>query len=170
MKLNFLRLNTWIKPSLISESVVEIRTNIHLAREKPDNTTYAWSRGPYVWQQFVMIIKVLGWVLPHPSACLPHDTSTGIRGWPTHYYNVYPLSNVGYRPTWRPYKLLSLWDPIILYASVHNQSCSLGPDDQSSIETAGGYHLQSFEYENIPLSLFPFGILHFSLVAPPGLT
>jgi hypothetical protein len=31
------------KSSLISESVTEIRINIHLAREKPDNMTYARS-------------------------------------------------------------------------------------------------------------------------------
>jgi hypothetical protein len=36
--------------------------------------------------------------------------------------------------------------------------------------TGGGYHLQSSEYENRPLPTFLFGILHFPLVAPPGLT
>jgi hypothetical protein len=80
MKLNFLRLNTGIRPSLIFESVTEIRTNIHLEREQLDNTTYARSREPYIWQQFLTIIKELGGVLPHPSACLPCDTSTGICG------------------------------------------------------------------------------------------
>jgi hypothetical protein len=32
---------------------------------------------------------------PHPSARLPHDTVTGIRGWPMHYPDVYPLGMVG---------------------------------------------------------------------------
>jgi hypothetical protein len=40
----------------------------------------------------------------------------------------------------------------------------------SLIDIGGGYHLQSSEYENSPLSPFPSGILHFSLVAPPALT
>jgi hypothetical protein len=36
-------------------------------------------------------------------------------------------------------------------------------------DTGGGYHLQSFEYENRPLSPFPSAILHIPLVAPPSL-
>jgi hypothetical protein len=78
---------------------MEIRTNIHLEREQLDNTTYARSHEPYIWQQSVMIIKELDRVLPHPSACLPHDTSTGIHGWPIHYPDVHPRGMVGYRPT-----------------------------------------------------------------------
>jgi hypothetical protein len=34
--------------SHISEGFAETRVNLHLAREKPDNTTYAWSFRPYV--------------------------------------------------------------------------------------------------------------------------
>jgi hypothetical protein len=45
------------KSSLISESVTEIQINKHLAREKPDNTTYARSLGPYVWQPFMKSIQ-----------------------------------------------------------------------------------------------------------------
>jgi hypothetical protein len=33
MKVEFLHLDTTIKPSIISESVVEIQTNLHLARK-----------------------------------------------------------------------------------------------------------------------------------------
>jgi hypothetical protein len=32
---------------------------------------------------------------PHPSARLPRDTSTGIRGWPMHYPDVHTLGMVG---------------------------------------------------------------------------
>jgi hypothetical protein len=77
---------------------------------------------------------------------------------------------VEYLPTQQPLKLQSLWDAIIPYASVHNKSCSSGPDDRSSIDPGGGYHLQSSEHENKSLSPFPSGILHFTLVAPPGVT
>jgi hypothetical protein len=48
MKVPLLRFDTAIKSSLISESVAEIQINIHFVREKPDNTTYARSLGPYV--------------------------------------------------------------------------------------------------------------------------
>jgi hypothetical protein len=37
---------------------------------------------------------------------------------------------------------------------------------QSLIDTGGGYHLQSSEHENISLSSFSSGILHFPLLAP----
>jgi hypothetical protein len=105
---------------------------------------------------------------PYPSACLPRDTSTGIRGWPPHYPNVHPLSMVGCRPTLRSLKLLSLWDTIILYASVHNQSCSPGSDDRSSIDTDRGYHLRpNIKTHHSPP--FPSCILHFPLVALPVL-
>jgi hypothetical protein len=40
---------------------------------------------------------------------------------------------------------------------------------QSIINIGRGYHLQSSEHENKPLSTFPSNILHFPLVAPPGL-
>jgi hypothetical protein len=107
---------------------------------------------------------------PYSRAGPPHDTSTSIRGWPPHYTIVHPLSMVGCRPTQQLSNLLSLWDPIILYVSVHSQSCSPRVDDRSSINTGGGYHLRSSEHENRPLSTFPSGILHFPLVALPGLT
>jgi hypothetical protein len=51
------------------------------------------------------VIKESGRVLPHPSARLPHDTVTGIRGWPMHYPDVHPLGTVGYHPTRRHTKL-----------------------------------------------------------------
>jgi hypothetical protein len=40
---------------------------------------------------------------------------------------------------------------------------------RSLIDAGEGYHLQSSEHENKPLSPFISGILHFTLVAPPGL-
>jgi hypothetical protein len=60
------------------------------------------------------VIKESGWVLPHPGACLTRDTSTIIRGWPMHYPDVHSGGMLGYRLTWRPTKLLCLWDPINL--------------------------------------------------------
>jgi hypothetical protein len=34
-------------------------------------------------------IKESGRDLPHPSACLPHDSSTDIRGWHVHYPSIH---------------------------------------------------------------------------------
>jgi hypothetical protein len=115
----------------------------------------------------MMTIKESGRVLSPPSAVFHVITLTGIRGWPKHYPIVHPLSGVRYRPSQRPSRLLNLWDPIILYALVHNQSCSSVPDDWSSIDTGRGYHIRISKYENRPLSPFPSGILHFPQVAHP---
>jgi hypothetical protein len=154
----------------VTEGVVEIWINIHLAREIHWWHDTCEPHRHHEWQPFVMTIKESGCVVSHPSAYLPCDTWTSIRGWPTPYPIVYPLSDVRYRWSWQLSKLLSLQDPIIFYASVHNQSCSPGPDDQSSIDTDGDYHLQSSKHENRPLLTFPSGILHFPLVALPDLT
>jgi hypothetical protein len=40
---------------------------------------------------------------------------------------------------------------------------------QYIIDTCGDYHLWSFEHENRSLLTYPFGILYFSLTAPPSL-
>jgi hypothetical protein len=115
-------------------------------------------------------IKESGRVLPHPNAHLPHDISTGIRGWPMHYPDVHPGDVVGYHPTRQPSKLLSLWDPINPVWPVHNQCLFLrAQPTQSLIDTGRGYHLRSSEHENKPHSNFPSGILHFPLVDMPGL-
>jgi hypothetical protein len=128
------------------------------------------SRTTHEWPPFTMTTKESGRVLPHPSACLPRDTSMGTRGWSTHYPSVHPLSNIGYHPTQWPSKLLSLQDPIMLSVLEHNQCLFHWAQlTRSLINTGRGYQLQSSEHENSPLSSFPSGILHFPLVAPHGL-
>jgi hypothetical protein len=97
-------------------------------------------------------------------------TSTGFRGWPTHYPSVHPLSKIGYHPTQQSLKLLSLRNPIISYATVHNQCLFLKAQLTCSlIDTGGGYDLRSSEHKNRTLSSFSSSILHFSLVALPSL-
>jgi hypothetical protein len=50
-----------------------------------------------------------------------------------------------------------------------NGCCNRAQLMRSLIDTGEGYHLRSSKYENRPLSTFPSGILHFPLVASPGL-
>jgi hypothetical protein len=79
-------------------------------------------------------------------------------------------SIVGCHSTQQLSKLLRLWDPH--KSRMHQyttQSCSPGSDDWSTIDTGRGYHLWSSKNKNRPLSTFPSGILHFLLVALPGL-
>jgi hypothetical protein len=67
-------------------------------------------------------------------------------------------------------KAIKFAGPRMSYVSVHIQFCSPEPDDGSSIDIGGGYHLWSSKSENRPDSPFPSGILHFPLIALPGLT
>jgi hypothetical protein len=85
-------------------------------------------------------IKESGQVLPHPSARLPYDTSTGICGWPMHYPGIHHVGMIGYHPTQWPTKLLCLWDTI-----------NPGPSDRSLIDSSGAYHIRSSKHDNRPL-------------------
>jgi hypothetical protein len=99
MKVELPRLNTAIKPSLISESVTGIRTNLQPCNARPEEMTHTPSQRAYMWPWFATSIKELGRVLPHPSACFPRDSLMGIRGWSIHYPDVLLGGMVGYRPT-----------------------------------------------------------------------
>jgi hypothetical protein len=106
----------------------------------------------------------------YPSAGLPHDTLTGIRGWPPHYPFYHPLSMVGCHPTLRPLKLQSLRDPINPICAVHNQILFIREQSMRAlIDTGGGYHLGAPNLWFRPLSTFASSFLHFPQNAPPGL-
>jgi hypothetical protein len=109
---------------------------------------------------------------PYPSVVFHTKTSMG-SPWVTRTLSQCHLwSTVGCHLTQQPSMLLSLRDPInLVYASTQlNACCNRTQPTWSIIDTGRGYHLQSSEYENRPLSTFPSGILHFPLVALPNLT
>jgi hypothetical protein len=53
---------------------------------------------------------------------------------------------------------------------IMNACCNRAQPMWSLIDIGGGYHIWSSEHKNRPLSPFLSSILHFPLVAPPGLT
>jgi hypothetical protein len=91
------------------------------------------------------------------------------RGWPdTIPYNIH--KEVGYRPTQRHVKVLSLGIPYVPYASVHFQCLFIRTQPMQAIDdTGGGYHLGAPNIRSDHSSSFPSSILHFPLIAPPGL-
>jgi hypothetical protein len=92
------------------------------------------------------------------------------RGWPEHYPIVHPWSEVRYRPTRWHKKLPSLGTPYVPYASVHFKCLFIQTQSTwSLIDTGGGYHLEVLSLWSRPLSTFPSSILHFPLIALPGL-
>jgi hypothetical protein len=130
--------------SPMTEGVAEIRINIHMWAMKAP-----WVAMVHDDYQRIKLDP------PYPSVGLPRDTAMSIRECPPHYPIVHPLNMVGCRPTQWLSKQLCLQDPITQYAPVHNQSCSPGLVDRSSIGIGGGYHLWMSEQENRPLSSFP---------------
>jgi hypothetical protein len=91
------------------------------------------------------------------------------RGWPdTIPYNIH--KEVGYRPTRRQVKLLSLGIPYVLYASVHLKCLFIRTQPTwALIDTGRGYHLGALNIRSDHSSSFPSSILHLTLIAPPGL-
>jgi hypothetical protein len=91
------------------------------------------------------------------------------RGWPdTIPYNIH--KEVGYRPTRRHMKLLSLGIPHVSYAPVHFK-CLFNMDQptRALIDTDEGYHLWASNIRSDHSSTFPSSILHFPLIARSGL-
>jgi hypothetical protein len=92
------------------------------------------------------------------------------RGWPEHYPIIHPWSKVRYRLTPRHTKLFSLGIPYVSYAPVHFKCLfNMAQPTQALINTGGGYHHRALNIRSDHSSSFPSSILHFPLIAPPGL-
>jgi hypothetical protein len=91
------------------------------------------------------------------------------RGWPdTIPYNIH--KELGYRPTRQHAKLLSLGIPYVPYASVHFKCLFIRTQPTWALNNTGrGYHLGALNFRSDHSSSFPSSILHFPLIAPPGL-
>jgi hypothetical protein len=90
-------------------------------------------------------------------------------GWPdTIPYNIH--KEVGYRPTRRHVKLLSLGIPYATYASVHFKWLFIRTQPTWALNnTGGGYHLGALNFRSDHSFSFPSSILYFPLIAPPDL-
>jgi hypothetical protein len=91
------------------------------------------------------------------------------RGWPdTIPYNIH--KEVGYRPTRRHTKLLSLRISYVSYALVHFKCLFIRTQLMWALNDTGrGYHLRAPNIISDHSSSFPSSILHFPLIALPGL-
>jgi hypothetical protein len=142
--------------SPISEGVAEIWINIHLASDKPDNTTHVSPKTSRVATVYDNDQRVKPG--PHyPSKRLPRDTALrAIRGWPMHYPFYYPRGIVGYRPTQWPTKLLSLRDSINpVCVNTKSMLVHLDPTNVSLNRHKRGYHLGAPNLWSRPLILLP---------------
>jgi hypothetical protein len=88
MKVELLRLDSVIKPSPISKGVAEIRIIYTLQGIKPDNMTLESHEDSTSGNSSQRDQGDDPGPL-HPSARLPRDTSTGIRGCPMYYLGIH---------------------------------------------------------------------------------
>jgi hypothetical protein len=74
-----------------------------------------------------------------------------------------------YRPTHRHIKLLSLGIPCPICISTFKCFFIWAQPTRPLTDTDGGYHLGALNFRSDHPSSFPFSILLFPLIAPPGL-
>jgi hypothetical protein len=91
------------------------------------------------------------------------------RGWSdTISYNIH--KEVGYRPTRRHAKVLNLGILYVPYALVHFKCLFIQTQPTWALnDIGGGYHLGALNIRSDHKSSFPSSILHFPLIALPGL-
>jgi hypothetical protein len=83
-------------------------------------------------------------------------------------YNIH--TEVGYHPTRRHAKLLSLGIPYVPYASVHFKCLFIQTQPMWALnDTGGSYHLRALNIRSNHSSYFSPSILHVPLIVLPGL-
>jgi hypothetical protein len=118
MKLIILCLNTSSKPSPISEGVVEIRINSQPCKGINLTTRHTQAQRHHEWQPLTTQTKSRAgsYLTLVPSSTRMSRWTH--RGWPdTIPYSIH--KEIGYRPTRRHAKLLSLGIPYVPYAPVY---------------------------------------------------
>jgi hypothetical protein len=170
MKLIILRLNSTIKPSPMSEGVTNIQINNQPYKGIYLTTQHTQPRRALRVAIIHDVTKMPGWVLPRPSDIFHVYTSADTRGWPEHYLIIHSWSEVRYRPTHQHRKLLSLGISYVPYVPVHFKCLfNRAQPTRALIDTGGAYHLGAPNIRSDHSSSFPSSILHFPLIAPPGL-
>jgi hypothetical protein len=111
MKLIILRLDSANKPSLISESVAEIRINSQSYKSINLTIRHTQARRAPRVATIHDVTKKPGRVLPCPSVVFHAYASTDIPWVAEHYPIIHPWCEVRYHPTHRRMKLLSLGIP-----------------------------------------------------------
>jgi hypothetical protein len=170
MKLIILRLGAVNKPSTISEGVVEIRIKIQPCKGINLTTWHMYAqRAPWV----ATIHDVTKMWAGSYLTLVPSSTRMPRQmyyGWPEQYPIIHSWSEVRYHPTPRHMKLLSLGIPYVLYKPVQFKCLFIRTQPtRASTDTGGGYHPEFLNIRSDNSPSFPSSILHFPLIALPGL-
>jgi hypothetical protein len=170
MKLIILRLGAANKPSLISESVAEIRINNQPCKGINLTTrhTQAW-RAPWV-ATIHDVTKKPGQVLTRPSVVFHVYDSADIP-WVARTLSRFTSVNWGkVLSNSLKYEATQFGDSICPVC-VSTFRCLFIQTQPTwvVIDTSGGYHLEALNIRSDHSPSFPSSILHFPLIAPPGL-
>jgi hypothetical protein len=170
MKLIILRLDATNKPSPIFKGVAEIRIDNQPYKGINLTTRHTLDWRHHEWQQFTT------WQKSRARSYLALVSSSMRMSWRTHLGGPNTISlythkaKVRYPPTCRHVMLLSLGIPYVQYALIYFKCLFIRTQlTQTLIDTGGGYHLGVLNFQSRPLSTLPSSILHFPLIAPPGL-
>jgi hypothetical protein len=169
MKLIIQRINTANKPSPLSEGVMNIRINSQPCKGMNPITWHTQARRA-PWAATVHeVIKKLGWVLPHPSVVshMYASANTPWEAWTLSHCTPVKRGKVSSN---------SLIDDATQFGDsmsrMHQYIQVLvqqGSTDMGLIRHRRGYHHGASNFISYHSPSFPSSILHFPLIALPGL-
>jgi hypothetical protein len=168
MKLIILRLGAANKPSLIFESVAEIRINNQSC--KGINLTIRHTRARRAPRVATVhdVTKKPGRVLPHPSAVF-HVYASADTPWVARTLSHYTSVKWGKVSSNSSKHEATQFEDSICLVCVSTFKCLFIRTQPTRllIDTGGGYHLEASNIISDHSSSFPSSILYFFLIAPP---
>jgi hypothetical protein len=170
MKLIMLRLGAANKSSLISESVMEIWINNQPCKGINLTTWHTQAQGAPRVATIHNVTKKPGRVLPRPSAVFHAYASADIPwvAWTLSRFISVKWGKVSSNSS--KYEATQFGDSICpVCASTFKCLFIRTQPTQTLIDTGGGYHLKALNIRSDHSPSFPSSILHFPLIAPPGL-
>jgi hypothetical protein len=170
MKFIMLRLGVVNKPSLISESVMEIRINNQPCKGINLTTRHTQARRAPRVATIHDVTKKPGWVLPRPSAVFHAYASADIP-WVAQTLSRFTSVKWGKVSSNSLKHEATQFGDSICPVCVSTFKClfiQIQPI-RALINTGGGFHLEASNIRSDHSPSFPSSILHCPLIAPPGL-
>jgi hypothetical protein len=170
MKLIILRLDLANKPSLISESVVEIRINNQPCKGMNLTTRHTQARrAPWV---AIIHYEVKEMIRAHLNLVhVFHVYASADTPWVVHALSHYTSVRYGRIASVSAAHDATQFGESICPVCVSTFKCLFirTQPTWTLIDTGGGYHLEALNIKSDHSPSFPSNILHFPLIAPPGL-
>jgi hypothetical protein len=170
MKLIILRLNTANKPSPMSEGVAEIWINNQPYNGINLTTQHTQARRAPRVAIIHDVTKKLGRVLPRPSVVFHAYASTDtpwVARTLSHYTSM-KWGKVSFNSS--THEATQFGDSICpVCISTFKCLFNMTQPMRALIDIGGGYHLEALNIRSDHSPSFPSSILHFPLIAPPGL-